>query len=86
MGRVEEGKIVNHTGVARPCLDEQELKALIYSLDKLMAWMEANDRTTEYYKGLKRLRKKLEKNKKRVMKSGKHPYHSLYERHSVVFV
>jgi hypothetical protein len=61
MGGVENGNIVNLSGVARVRLNEQELCALIEALDLEIDYFRRLERTGNYYYGLQRLRRKLRK-------------------------
>ena len=71
MGRVENGKIVNHSGVARPCLNGQELHVLVQAIDCYL-YENREYKESAYYNGLLRLRRKLKRNLKRTGSRG-HP-------------
>jgi hypothetical protein len=82
MGRVENGKIVNHSGVARVRLNDQELAAVIEALTIWIDYLRRQERTGDYCKGLLRLKRKLVRNRKRLPSS---KVFSLVDKH-VLFV
>jgi hypothetical protein len=70
MGRVENGKIVNHSGVARPCLNGQELHVLVQAMDCYL-YENREFKDGAYYEGLLGLRRKLKRNLKRTASRGR---------------
>lgn len=69
MGRIENGKIVNHSGVARISLNQQQLHAIIEALDMWIDYLRergVSDEVGTYLHGLQRLRRRLKKDMKRL--------------------
>jgi hypothetical protein len=56
----------NKSGVARVRLNTQELNAILRALNNEVAEFQAHEIKSDYYKGLLRLRRKLERNRKRL--------------------
>jgi hypothetical protein len=66
MGRIENGKIANHSGVTRPRLSSNELWYLIHVLDNELNEFSNRGVKSFYTKELARLKRKLRRNQKRL--------------------
>ena len=69
MGRIENGNIVNHSGIARVRLNQQQLVAIVEALDMQIDYLRKRgvmDEVGTYLHGLQRLRRRLKKDMKRL--------------------
>ena len=69
MGRIENGRIVNHSGAARVSLNQQQLAAIVEALDKWIDYLRERRVSNEagsYLHGLQKSRRRLKKNMKRL--------------------